>query len=176
MSIRDGFQKHTINLNWQISNGRSARWDVWLSFNIKCFCRARWLKSAPLASVRRDSLLTTPLSAKHSPATPPLPNPLLEPGNHVEKPRSVERCMAWRRGTCGAQRAAGRRPASASLTEIYALPHFKTCSFHGLSAGVFCTLSEWTSWAEMCPSEACGHLKCHWFLQATRGALFLPLP
>ncbi len=98
------------------------------------------------------------------------------PGNHVAKPRSVERCMAWRRGTCGAQRAAGRRPASASLTEIYALSHFKTCSFHGLSAGVSCTLSEWTSWAEMCPSEACGHLKCHWFLQATRGALFLPLP
>lgn len=48
--------------------------------------------------------------------------------------------------------------------------------FHGLSAGISCTLSEWTSWAEMCPSEACGLLKCHWFLQATRGALFLPLP
>lgn len=47
---------------------------------MKCFCRARWLKSALLASERRDSLLTTPLSAKHTPAPPPLPNPLLEPG------------------------------------------------------------------------------------------------
>lgn len=153
---------------------------------MKCFCRARWLKSALLASERRDSLLTTPLSAKHTPAPPPLPNPLLEPGklsrcfwfkmflkpcitaemetmwhafpgNRVAKPRSAERCTAWKRGTCGAQRAAGRRPASASLTELHPLPHFKTCSF---TAAVPRTerrcLSEWASWAEMCPSEACG--------------------
>lgn len=181
-----------------------------ITFNMKCLCRARWLKSALWALVRRDNLLTTPLSAKHTATTPLLPNPPLEPGNlsaeltaswyfwsltsqlkktmwnispgnRVAKPRSAERCTAWRRGTCGAQRAAGRRPASASLTELYPLAHFKTCSFiaavprikhryllHNSHRGL-----DELRW---CPSEACGLLNVTDSSRPRGGALFLLLP
>lgn len=61
-----------------------------ITFNMKCLCRARWLKSALWALVRRDNLLTTPLSAKHTATTPLLPNPPLEPGN-----LSAELTASW---------------------------------------------------------------------------------
>lgn len=40
------------------------------------------------------------------------------PENHAEKQRSVAKCMEWKRKICGARHAAGRKLASASLTDL----------------------------------------------------------